>query len=396
MANTKKKQPQSETPESPVPPADSVIATPTIITDGGKKKMDAPKAMTSRKGMIWVWVVVGIVLISGGAVAWMVMDGAKPATNSNTTNTVANENTNVSTLVARNIDGVKVEPGQEQPRLFAVMIENSLDARPLSSVNEASVVYEALAEGGITRYMAVFPETVTAKEIGPVRSARPYYVSYASAYHPLYIHAGGSPQALSLLGAKSTNVVDFNQFTNGKYFWRDTKRYAPHNLYTSGDRLRSVVTDLKKDLTSAVTPWTYKEEVVLADRPATTKPIEIAFSSLAYRATFFYDRENNQYKRKIGTTEEISRDGKAVIAKNVVVMYVPTTLYPNETKRLKMSTVGKGKAIIFRDGEAIVGTWNKKSDKDRETFLDAAGAPIALNPGMTWVSVIPVDRKVSY
>jgi hypothetical protein len=340
--------------------------------------------------------VLGVVLVSGAAVAYMVLGPTTNTSNTNSTANTSNENTNTVVQVARAVDGVLVAPGEEQPELLAVMIENSSDARPQSGLDKASVVYEALAEGGITRYMAIVPKTTDVKEFGPVRSARPYFVSFAGAYHPLYVHAGGSPQALAMLAKASSNVVDLNLLSRGAYGWRDTKRYAPHNLYTNPEKLRSAITDLKKDVTASVTSWTYKTEAEAAERPVDAKPITINYSSLAYRSMFLYDATTNTYQRKVGTTIDVTRDGKQITAKNVVVMYVPTTLYPNETKRLKMSTVGKGKAIVFRDGVAVVGTWKKASDKDREVFLDCTGAPIQLNPGMTWVSVIPVDRLVTY
>ena len=208
MAKTKKQLPEASISESPATPVDSVVATPKIITSDGVKK-PAEKLPGIGKRFLWLWIVIGIVLISGGAVVYMMMYPTSNTTNTNTVTNIANQNTNTVVQVPRAIDGVLVNEGEEQPNLVAVMIENSSDARPQSGLDKAAVVYEALAEGGITRYMAIAPKTTDAKEFGPVRSARPYFVSYASAYHPLYVHAGGSPQALSML-ATSSAVIDLN------------------------------------------------------------------------------------------------------------------------------------------------------------------------------------------
>src|SRR5690606_23920743 len=118
------------------------------------------------------------------------------------------------------------------PRTVGIMIENHYDARPLSGLADASVVYEAPVEGNYTRFLAVFPEDAEVQKIGPVRSARTYYLDWVSEYPDmLYMHVGGSPDALEKI--KTHGIFDFNEFYRGWYYWRDSGRYAPHNVYTS-------------------------------------------------------------------------------------------------------------------------------------------------------------------
>jgi len=400
----KKKTPKQQSPvppAEPLPPTPAVSsvtpAKPKIITDTPTSKTSAAQPAKKSKVGLWVGISVSIVVLgAAAAVGWMVFGEPNTTPMTNTTNSVSNLNTNVPVLVARPLDGKLVSAAEQKPQLSAVMIENLTDSRPPSGLDKASVVYEALAEGGITRFMAIFTPDQSIKEIGPVRSARPYYVSYAQAYYPFYVHAGGSPQALSILAQSSTKVIDFNQFSNGQYFVRDRTRFAPHNLYTSSDKLTFAIRDKKKPNASDPTAWNFQEEPSIDVRPLVTKDIVINYSSLNYRVTYTYDRVLNQYSRKHGTKAHVTRDGKQIVTNNVVVMYVQTGLYPNETQRLKMTTVGSGKAIVFNNGAATVGTWKKTSDSSREQFYDADGKLIPLNSGITWISVVPVDRSVTY
>ncbi len=393
----------TESAPEPVPPvkkggkkASPVASDPSTPTATPKPSIVRNDAKPKARIPVWVWVVLGVVVLAGAAVGgylyWSQPVAEVP------TNTNEPVNTNVAEeLAPRILDGVEVTAAETNPALAAVMIENMSASRPPSGIDRAKVVYEALAEGGITRFLAMFATTDMPKEIGPVRSARPYFVDWASEYNaPLYIHAGGSPQALDLLRQSKTTVVDFNQFTKSPYFWRDRKRYAPHNLYTSGQSINQALTQVAKNTKSTFTGWAYADESEFADRPATVKDIVINFSSLSYRVTYTYNREDNVYARKNGNEAHVTRDGVALSAKNVIVQYVPTTLYPNEKQRLKMATVGQGKALIFHDGVTIVGTWKKEATTNRTQFYDADGAVVTLTRGTTWVEVVPTDRSVTY
>ncbi|HSD12679.1 MAG TPA: DUF3048 domain-containing protein, partial [Patescibacteria group bacterium] len=136
----------------------------------------------------------------------------------------------------RVIDGVAVpEDAPDVTGYFAATIDNLSVARPQAGLTKASLVFEAPVEGGITRFLAVFPDDVTADRIGPVRSARPYFLDWASEFDAVYAHVGGSPEALEKIVAY--DMRDLNEFFAGKYFWRDENRDAPHNAYTSTVRL---------------------------------------------------------------------------------------------------------------------------------------------------------------
>ncbi len=368
-------------------------ATPTTTpSTGGPTVVKKEVKRGLKPTHLWIIILVaGLLLIGGATWAGMQIFGPQspsvvhPATNTKTT------------AFYRKLDGMPVEEDKVNPNLYAVMIENLTDSRPPSGLDKAPVVYEALAEGGITRFMAIFPITVKVDEIGPVRSSRRYYIDWAEEYNkPLYIHAGGAPNALSYLKS-SANVIDFNQFYHAGNFWRDKTRFAPHNLYTSSDKLFLGLKQVAPDNVPDYSSWTFKDPAALSQRQApTASQIVIDYSSFNYQVTYKYHPELNRYFRFQGDTQHVTRDGQAIWATNVIVMKVQTGLLAGDSKRLDMKNIGTGEATVFRDGQVIQGTWKKDSGQARTEFLDADGQPIPLDRGSTWISVIPTDRDVSY
>lgn len=411
MPKKPKAKPTTKTPEPPdAPSEDSVVTEPEptkavpsarpaakktepTLPEATVVKSEKPKASSKK---MWWWIgggVAGLLLVA--ALGYVVFG---PNTTPAPAN-IVNRNTNdtASPQSVRAIDGVYVEAGNENPNLYAVMIENLTSSRPPSGLDKASLVYEALAEGGITRFMAIYPVGTDVPEIGPVRSARLYYIPYAEELNrALYVHVGGSPQAISYLASSQSNVIDFNQFRYSPNFWRDSARSAPHNLYTSTEKLFLGLKKIAPDAVPAYTPWSFKDEAALADRPTVHTDIVIEYSSFNYRVTYKYHRELNQYFRLQGDGEHTTRTGEKIAAKNVAVLFLRTSLIPGDNQRLQMETTGEGRALIFRDGQRVEGTWSKASNRDRLQFRDSNGQLIELNRGVTWVSLVPTDRQVTF
>ncbi|MBU0597999.1 DUF3048 domain-containing protein [Patescibacteria group bacterium] len=343
-----------------------------------------------RKNRKWIYIIVAIVVVVGAALGYIVF-GLNLNDSSDslfTTKTKSSQG-----LERRAIDGVYVPADQANIYPVAVMIENLVSSRPPSGLSKANLVYEALAEGGITRFMAVYAgQFVTMPEIGPVRSARSYYIDWALEYNALYTHVGGSPQAFADI--REYSVFDLNQFYSSQYFWRDSERLAPHNLYTSGEKLAFALRDLEADETSDFDSWKFKDEVDVSDRPAEDKSIDIKFSSFNYDVGYKYNKEKNDYLRYQAGEIHIDKDESEIRAKNVAVQKVKTYLI--DDNRLGMDTVGEGESIVFRDGLAITGHWEKESKTSRTIFYDDDGDEIEFNAGTTWVEVIPTDRDVEY
>lgn len=285
-----------------------------------------------------------------------------------------------------------VEPAIANRPIVSVIIENSPEARPQSGLAEAGVVYEALAEGGITRFQAFFLENQPAS-IGPVRSLRPYFVDWGVEYAAPVAHAGGSAEALSLAGP--AGLASLNALAIGApTFFRTRDRTAPHNLYTSGALLDQLLSKRGLAKPAAFAPTPRK-----ADTPNATPAhpnIRIPFSSGLFQADYTYDPVNNNYSRKIAGVPHIDRNtGSAIKVKNVVVEYTPTSVKDSQG-HMAMTTIGRGQAILFRDGTAIPCTWVKDTRNSRTKLVDANGTELPLNAGNTWYSIVPTGKPVTY
>lgn len=287
------------------------------------------------------------------------------------------------------LDGVPVLTEAEAEAFpVAVVIDNDVLARPQESLSKASLVYEAPVEGGMTRYLAIFPADIDLSAVGPVRSARPYFVAWAAELKALFIHCGGSPEALSLLNKAS--LYDLNEFYNGNYFWRDqsSSRVAPHNVLISADNWRSYLT--KRGLgANKVNAWLFKTETELSSIPE-PKDIKLRFSA-NFQALWRYQAEPNTYQRFFNGVE--SSDGFGPIqAKNIIIQEVDSEVL-DAAGRLKLNLSGTGKAKICLDGECRSGSWRQR-DGERTRYYYENGEEIKLNPGVTWIEVADSDTYI--
>jgi len=294
--------------------------------------------------------------------------------------------------------GRLVTPKEAARHPIAVMIDDLGAARPQSGFNSAAVVWQAPAEGGIPRYMMVFQDQIPGT-VGPVRSARYYYIAWAAEWKAVYAHSGGSPQALKTLRAKGGGQLVYNadEFRWGRYFHRTKDRYPPHNLYTEGKSLRKLAARLGADDGPMEAVWQFAPDTPLAERP-TGGTIQVAYPP-SNNIKYTYDRKSNSYFRSV-TREARQVDaatGERVHPKNVVVMIMQFgPLNDGSAKhRLEAQVVGKGKAWIATNGRTIVGTWRKKSLTAPTLFFDAHGKPVTLTVGQTFVQVMKQGSKVT-
>lgn len=291
---------------------------------------------------------------------------------------------------ARRTDGVIVESEQEANKYpVAVMIENLSTVRPQSGLSLANIVYETLAEGGITRFMAIFAGEPI-KEIRPVRSARPYYLEWSEEYKALYAHAGGSPEALAAIsGLGVTNLNGIS--SDGKYFWRG-REGAPHNLYTSSTLLERAVRD--KGLKDAkFDSWQFKDEKSLESRAEDVRVAYLNFSAGNYNVKYEYNREENCYRRfHVDTPHTDKVTGRQICPKNVIVQIVPPAKDAGEKGRISLDVTGEGKVTVLRDGEEIAGTWKKENRESRTKFYAEDGKEIELVRGQVWLEILPSDK----
>lgn len=294
--------------------------------------------------------------------------------------------TSTEDLVARRFDGVLVAHGMESLAPYGVMIENHPDARPLSGLSQARVVIEAPVEGGITRFMAFFDPKADIGKIGPVRSARPYYVEWADGWNAPYFHVGGSPEALALIPSIA-DFVDVNQFAYGNYFWRDQNRYAPHNVYTSSELMASVVE--KKEATSTTMPiaWHFQDVASSTERGGVDR-ISIPYGG-SFNVTWNYDQASGVYNRSQAGRLQKDADEIQVEAENVIVIKTDAEVV-DSYGRLHLRTTGSGDAVAYRDGNRYAIRWSRSSGEPMR-FETTSGAEYLLSRGRTWVEVTTED-----
>jgi hypothetical protein len=300
-------------------------------------------------------------------------------------------------LVPAPLDGVLVTPEAAARHPIAVMIDDLSPARPQSGFNSASVVWQAPAEGGIPRYMLVFQETIP-KLVGPVRSARYYYIAWAAELRAVYAHAGGSPQALTTLRQKGGGQLVYNadEFRWGKSFWRVKDRFPPHNLYTDGRHLRGIARSVGARDKALDSPWTFGPDLERSLRPRGGR-IEVGYSANHIR--YDYDWKTNTYLRSVtGEKRQVDASTKDRVApKNVIIMWMHFgPLNDGSHKhRLEAQVVGQGTAWIATNGTTIKGTWRKASLTKPTQFFDSHGRQVVLTVGQTFINVLQSGSAVT-
>lgn len=292
----------------------------------------------------------------------------------------------------RALDGVYVKPKSADLPVTAVMIDNHPEARPAAGLEKAGLVYEAEVEGSYTRFMAVFSADEEVKEIGPVRSARPYFVEWAREMNAVYGHCGGSPEALVLIS--KYEISDLNEMYSGQYFWRAENRKAPHNILTSSANLNKFAEN-KKISNGGFLPWRYKSESASASASSSSDSIKIGYGKEDFLAEWTYDRADNDYIRYLGGVPELTAGRNLIIAKNIIIQRLPAEVVDDKL-RLKMETVGSGTAIICLDGVCREGKWQKSDLNSRTRFYYEGDREVELNAGPTWVEVVRPEIKVSF
>ena len=292
----------------------------------------------------------------------------------------------------RLLDGMCVDSLDEtNPKLVAIMIENHVDARPQSGLAKASIVYEAPVEANYTRFMAIFPiNTEVVAKVGPVRSARPYYLDWLREYGQdiMYMHVAGSPDALSILRANNS-IFNFDQFFNGPYFWRSTDRYAPHNVYTSSANWTKAWEDKGVKENTDFKSWNFSdlENCGENNNEICINKITVSFLPPSYEAVWKYNTSTRKYARYQLEGRHFDQDGTAIEADTVIVQKVNSEVLDGYG-RLKIDTIGSGEAIVFQNGYKEEGTWRKDSTTGRTEWLDLAGQPMSLKPGKIWIEVV--------
>lgn len=284
------------------------------------------------------------------------------------------------------LDGLPVSSTEMiNPSVVGIMVDNHPDARPQSGLSFAKIVYEAPAEGGITRYFAVFDASQSVEKIGPVRSARPYFVDWLEEYTGLYMHCGGAPEAL--IKIKTDKVFDADEFFNGPYYWRDEDRIAPHNLFTNSEYWNKLLTKKSDQKQIFSNGWKFGDLNVSSTEMV--KNISVNFVS-DYVVEFDYDQNSKNYIRTTNGEQQLE-NGQPLLAQNVIVQYVKTRVI-DDYGRKDITTSGSGDLRVLRDGVMVRGQWKKENNRTR--WYDQNNNEINLKPGKIWIEVVPNDTSL--
>lgn len=282
------------------------------------------------------------------------------------------------------LTGLPVTPEELSLRPIAVMIDNFATARPQSGLMNAEIVYEMPAEGGITRYMAIFHHQDTEK-IGPVRSARSYFIDKAMEYNAVYVHCGGSPEALGDI--QTLKIDSLNELKGESNFWRVRDRKMPHNLYTNTKFTREVMAAKKFDNEK----WSYSMNIsndfVNLDGKITNDFV-IDYKQ-NYKVGYQYDQDKKIFYRTInGIRLKDKETGTEITTVNIIVEKISAQVV-DDKGRLDLSDVGQGSGYFLTGGKLIEIKWSKESREAKTEYTDLKGNPIQLNKGNTWIQIVP-------
>lgn len=341
----------------------------------------------SKKQKVIAGVMVALVVFGGGGGIYAFTKKEKPAPATAPVVQKVEEPPKPTTEPSR-LSGIPICFELNKRPVTSIQIENSPDARPQSGLKDAGVVFEAIAEGGITRFNASYLETQP-PNIGPVRSVRPYYAVLAAPFDPIFVHAGGSAEGLAKL--RELGLKDMDHGANGGAFRRANERFAPHNLYTSMDALDKA-SQARGYTASAVKGFARKVEQ--PGQPITARVVDLNISSALYNVHYDYDPANNTYKRVMGGKPHVDQNGGEQLGpKNVVALVMG---FSQKGVYSVYQTVGTGKAYVFHDGVVKQASWTKAGEKEQIELKDDAGKVIELNPGQTWFSLVKAANAVTF
>ena len=276
---------------------------------------------------------------------------------------------------------------------LAVMIENQADARPQTGLTHADVVYEALAEGGITRFIALYL-TGDAAPVGPVRSLRHYFAFMAAEYGADLVHIGASPEGYAWRDALHMGHLDETYGEPG--VWRVDTRPPPHNAYTDTAADRGFLAQVGWQQNHSWGPLLFSDNAPPGQLPA--QNISLKFHPWAYEVDYAWDPSQERYLRTMeGAPHLDAESGEQIAPASVVVQFAEVDPIPDDPKyRLDVNLAGGGgDLVVFSGGTRRDGTWSKADPSSRAVWLDTDGQPVVLPPGPVWVEVLPLESPLN-
>ncbi len=285
-------------------------------------------------------------------------------------------------------------------RPVGIMINNIKQATPQQGISQADVIYEVLAEGGISRLFCLFTDYASLPETGSIRSSRDYYIDLANAHDAIYVHCGGSPAAYDTLKARGTENMDGIYFSTPFYRneWRKKHMGMEHSMMTTGERLVKGIEEKGYRTTSDFKqPFSFKESVsaISGENVTDAKTVAVEFSYYA-KSTFDYDEATGTYLKGQFSAPHIDSNNNAQLAfENVILLYASQGAVKNDEKgRIHVDFIGTGDGIYITNGKTEPIKWSKESRTSSYTLYKADGVTeLLLNPGKTYVGIPPLGAK---
>ena len=302
------------------------------------------------------------------------------------------------TVEKKIVKKLKIVDENSKSRPIAVMINNNHQAWPHAGLDDAYITYEIVAEGGITRLMALFKDQDTAK-IGSVRSARPYYLDYALENDAIFVHYGWSDKAKSDIAA--LGIDNINGLTNSDVFWRDSslKKAMEHTAFTNMEKIKEYakehdyLRDTNKDLLLKYSvDEIYLNEI---DKENAQKADKVYIRYSNYTDTSYeYDEENKVYKRSMsGTPHTDAVTGDQYTVKNIIITPINNYAY-DSYGRQELENIGSGEGYFITNGYALPITWEKESRESQTVYRYKNGKEIKVNDGNTYIQIQPKGEEL--
>ncbi|SDK38390.1 DUF3048 domain-containing protein [Natronincola ferrireducens] len=353
--------------------------------------------------MHWRRIVIGILAI--GLIGTMLACSKKPEIDEEPIEEVVieleEEKESFEGMAINPLTGLWIDKEAAIRRPVAVMINNMKAALPQSGISQADIMYETLAEGNITRLVAVFQD-FNAEKIGPIRSTRHYYLNFAFDHDAVFVHHGGSPQAFQAIKNLKPANLNTLSYLEGIMAWRDPVRSKQrgmfeHSLYTNTEGImkgweavgyrKEVKEGLERKLNFMEEEWTPEGEK--AD-------IVIIPFSKDYTGSFQYNPETKLYKRYQSEQPHIDENNNQQLeTKNIIIQYADIRVISGDAEgRREIELIGSGKGLYISNGKAMPIVWKKSTYDTATQFQDINGNPLKLNKGKTWIAIFPQNREI--
>lgn len=345
--------------------------------------------MKGKGTRILIILLVILIIVAGGILAYKITKD-KQNTETSVDEHLEENNANIEEIEEKS---VQIFKGNDRP--FAVMIDNHNGAWPQAGLQDAYMVYEIVVEGGETRLMALF-KGANLEKIGPVRSARHYFIDYAMENDAIYVHFGWSPQAQSDIAKyKINNINGISE--DGSTFWRVKDKSAPHNAVTSSEKLLKSAKNKKYRTTSnEESVLKYVTDEITNEDGQEAINITIPHSDLQ-TVEYKYDEQNKVYERYARKKEQTDwGTGKTITTKNIIIEFCDNyTLNDSENKgRQGLTNIGTFDGYYITNGKAIKIKCIKEARDKKTVYKDLEGNEINVNDGNTFVNICPKNAEV--